>query len=72
MMLRRMFSRDHGYARVSILGVVYFVIGILVAVGYHYASGGISSISQIINFILAVIFWPLVLFLHVAFTFHVG
>ncbi len=38
MMLRRMFRRDHGYARVSILGVAYLVIGILVAVGYHYAT----------------------------------
>lgn len=46
--------------RVSIGGIIYIIIGILVAIGQGYLSD-LGSISGIVSALLAIILWPLVL-----------
>ena len=55
--------------RPSLLGVIYLVIGILVAVNHHYDKGALHHIDAFINFVLATLLWPLVL-IGVHFTAH--
>jgi hypothetical protein len=50
----------------SLFGVVYFIIGLVVAFTHGYA---LTSVGELLSFILAVLLWPLVLFgfnLHIA------
>jgi hypothetical protein len=44
----------------KILGVVYLVVGVIVANGHHYFSG-LNSIKPIASAVIAVLLWPLVL-----------
>ncbi len=46
--------------RISLLGIVYFVIGIVVASNKHYL-GNVDTIREIISAILAIALWPLLL-----------
>lgn len=53
-----------------IIGIVYLVIGLVVASTHHYFSH-LGSIQAIISAVLAVVLWPLVLFgvnLHIGHT----
>ncbi|MGH3693443.1 MAG: hypothetical protein ACRDRX_05515 [Pseudonocardiaceae bacterium] len=55
----------HEYG-VSLFGLLYIIIGVVVALTNGYA---IHSIGQLLSFLLAVLLWPLVLLgvnLHVA------
>lgn len=54
----------------SIFGIVYLVIGLLVAAQKDYL-GDIGSVSEIINLLLAILLWPLVL-LGVKFNIKMG
>jgi hypothetical protein len=49
--------------RFRILPLVYLIIGIVVASQHHYFTN-LDTGRQIVNMLLAVIFWPLVLFHH--------
>jgi hypothetical protein len=51
-----MFSRS----RPSLLGIIYVVIGIIVASSHHYFAH-IDNIKQVAELVLAVFLWPLVL-----------
>lgn len=44
----------------TILGVVYFVVGVVVASANHYF-GNLGAIKPIASAVLAVVLWPLVL-----------
>lgn len=46
--------------RPSLLGVVYVVIGLIVASGQHYFAD-IHNIKEVAELVLAVLLWPLVL-----------
>lgn len=52
-----MFSRS----RPSLLGVIYLVIGLIVASSHHYFAH-IHNIKEVVELVLAVLLWPLVLF----------
>ena len=54
----------------SIFGIVYLVIGVLVAAGRDYL-GSIDGFGEIINLLLAILLWPLVL-LGVKFNLRLG
>jgi hypothetical protein len=54
----------------SIGGLIYLVIGLLIAWKKHYF-GNISGIGEFINLLLAIALWPLVLF-GVKFNLHFG
>ncbi|MEA2453208.1 MAG: hypothetical protein QOG04_1918 [Actinomycetota bacterium] len=54
----------------SIGGIIYLVIGIIVAASKHYL-GTIDGVGDIINLLLAILLWPLVLF-GVKFNLHLG
>ena len=50
----------------SLLGVVYLIIGLVVAFTHGYV---LTSVGEFLSFILAVLLWPVVLFgfnLHIA------
>jgi hypothetical protein len=47
-------------ARPSLLGVVYVVIGLIVASAHHYFTD-IHNIKEVAELVLAVLLWPLVL-----------
>jgi hypothetical protein len=47
--------------RISFLGVVYLVIGVVVAAANDYFDN-LETLKRIISAILAVLLWPLVLF----------
>jgi hypothetical protein len=51
-----MFSRS----RPSLLGIIYVVIGIVVASSHHYFAH-VTDIKQVAELVLAVFLWPLVL-----------
>ena len=51
-------------------GIIYLVIGIIVAAGKHYM-GSIDGLGDFVNLLLAVLLWPLVLF-GVKFNLHFG
>ena len=46
--------------RIGLLGVIYLVIGVIVASSHHYFAN-INSLRTIISAILAVALWPLIL-----------
>jgi hypothetical protein len=46
--------------RISLLGLVYLAIGVVIALTHGYNS--VAGISQILSLIVAVILWPAVLF----------
>jgi hypothetical protein len=46
--------------RVSLLLVVYIVIGVIVATTHHYWSH-LSTIKQVVSALLATVLWPLLL-----------
>jgi ABC-type anion transport system duplicated permease subunit len=48
------------FGRSGILGIVYLVIGVLVAVRYDYFET-LETLRQVLSAFLAVIFWPLLL-----------
>ena len=45
----------------TLIGLVYLVVGLVVASTHHYLSH-LSSIKTVASAILAIILWPLVLF----------
>jgi hypothetical protein len=47
--------------RISFLGVVYLVIGVVVAAANDYFDN-LETVKRILSAILAVLLWPLVLF----------
>jgi hypothetical protein len=51
-----MFSRS----RSSLLGNVYVVIGLIVAISHHYFAH-IHNIKEVAELVLAILLWPLVL-----------
>jgi hypothetical protein len=46
--------------RISLLGLVYLVVGAVVAATHHYFEH-LSTVRQVLSAILAVVLWPLVL-----------
>lgn len=51
---------------VSLFGVVYLIIGVVIALNNGY---GVASFGQVLSFVLAIFLWPLVLLgvdLHIA------
>lgn len=54
----------------KIFGIIYLVIGVIVASNKHYL-GDVGSIGDVINLILAIVLWPLVL-LGVDFNIKIG
>jgi hypothetical protein len=54
----------------TILAIVYFAVGVLVALNKDYL-GDIDGLSGLINLLLAIVLWPLVL-LGVDFNLHIG
>ena len=46
--------------RISLLGIVYLVIGIVVASNKHYL-GGLDTVREVVSAILAILLWPLLL-----------
>ncbi|MEA2516990.1 MAG: hypothetical protein QOG16_828 [Actinomycetota bacterium] len=54
----------------SIGGLIYLIIGLLMAWKKHYF-GNINGIGEFINLLLAILLWPLVLF-GVKFNLHFG
>jgi hypothetical protein len=46
--------------RISLLGLVYLAIGVVIALTHGYNS--VAGVSQILSLIVAVILWPAVLF----------
>jgi hypothetical protein len=49
--------------RFRILPLIYVIVGIVVASQHHYFQN-LSTGRQIVNMLLAVLFWPLVLLHH--------
>ena len=45
---------------VSVGFVLWLVIGVVVAINHGYASHGLHTSAQIINFVLATLLWPAV------------
>ena len=45
----------------SLFGILYIIIGVIVAATHGYF-GAITSVSGLLNALLAIILWPLVLF----------
>jgi hypothetical protein len=48
------------FGRPSLLGVVYLVIGIVVAARYDYFDQ-FETVRQVLSGLLAILFWPLLL-----------
>jgi hypothetical protein len=48
------------FGRPGLLGIVYLVIGVVVAVRYDYFET-LETLRQVLSAFLAVIFWPLLL-----------
>lgn len=46
--------------RIGLLGIVYLVVGVVVASNKHYL-GDIDTIREIVSAILAIVLWPLLL-----------
>jgi hypothetical protein len=47
--------------RIGLPGIIYLVIGVIVASGRHYFAH-VNAFHQVIAAVLAVVLWPLVLF----------
>jgi ABC-type Na+ efflux pump permease subunit len=48
------------FGRPGLLGIVYLVIGVIVAVRYDYFET-LETLRQVLSALLAIIFWPLLL-----------
>jgi hypothetical protein len=46
--------------RISLFGLIYLAIGLIVALGHGYNS--VANLSDILSLIIAVVLWPAVLF----------
>jgi hypothetical protein len=46
--------------RISLLGLIYLAIGVVIAVTNGYNS--VAGVSEVLSLIVAVVLWPLVLF----------
>jgi len=46
--------------RPSLIGVVYLVVGVVVAANHHYFAH-VNDIRQVLSAVLAVLLWPLIL-----------
>jgi hypothetical protein len=46
--------------RISLLGLVYLAVGVVVALTHGYNS--VAGLSEVLSLIIAVILWPAVLF----------
>lgn len=46
--------------RISLLGLVYLAVGVVVALTHGYNS--VAGVSEVLSLIIAVILWPAVLF----------
>lgn len=54
----------------SIFGILYLIIGVFLAANHGYF-GAVSSISTLLNLLLAILLWPLLLF-GVSFNLNLG
>jgi hypothetical protein len=45
--------------RISLFGLIYLAIGIVVALTHGYTS--LASLSQVLSLLVAIVLWPLVL-----------
>jgi hypothetical protein len=54
----------------SIAGIIYLIIGVVVAASRGYF-GAVSSVSTLLNLLLAILLWPLLLF-GVSFNLNLG
>jgi drug/metabolite transporter (DMT)-like permease len=48
------------FGRPGLLGIVYLVIGVIVAVRYDYFES-LETLRQVLSALLAIVFWPLLL-----------
>jgi drug/metabolite transporter (DMT)-like permease len=48
------------FGRPGLLGIVYLVIGVIVAVRYDYFET-LETLRQVLSALLAIVFWPLLL-----------
>ncbi|HEX6700826.1 MAG TPA: hypothetical protein VF101_08860 [Gaiellaceae bacterium] len=57
-----MYSRTVAPARprIGLLGILYLVIGLIVAATHHYFAN-LHTLKQILSAVLAVVLWPLLL-----------
>jgi hypothetical protein len=57
-----MYSRTVAPARprIGLLGILYLVIGLIVAATHHYFTN-LHTLKQILSAVLAVVLWPLLL-----------
>ncbi len=46
--------------RVSLLGLIYVIVGVAIAASHHYFAH-LTTVRQILSAILAIVLWPLVL-----------
>jgi hypothetical protein len=46
--------------RIGLLGIVYLVVGLIVAATHHYFTN-LHTLKQILSAMLAVVLWPLLL-----------
>ena len=46
--------------RIGLVGIVYLVVGIVVASNKHYL-GGIDTVRELVSALLAIVLWPLLL-----------
>jgi len=51
---------EGGTGRISLFGLIYLAIGLIVALGHGYKS--VATLSDILSLIIAVVLWPAVLF----------
>ena len=49
-----------GFGRPGLLGIVYLVIGVIVAARYDYFDQ-FETVRQVLSAVLAIVFWPLLL-----------
>jgi hypothetical protein len=49
------------HMRISLTGIVYFIVGVLIA-GHHHYFTHVDKLNLIFSAVLAVVLWPLILF----------
>jgi hypothetical protein len=49
-----------GTVRISLFGLIYLAIGVIVALTHGYNS--VAGLSEILSLIIAIVLWPAVLF----------
>jgi hypothetical protein len=57
-----MYARTAASARprIGLLGIVYLVVGLIVAATHHYFAN-LHTLKQVLSAVLAVVLWPLLL-----------